>query len=373
MRHKRRICFVTGTRAEFGLMQATLRAIKQHPNLQLQLVVTGMHLSAAHGRSINLIRQAGWKIDAIAKWQGGQTKRATAIATGQAIATLAKTFGQLRPDVVLVVGDRVEAFAAAAAAHIAGLIVAHIHGGDRALGQIDDSLRHAISKLAHIHFPATADAGIRLLKLGEDQFRIHRVGSAVLDDIVSAAHKHPSPRDHALLVLHPTDADQLIEYRRAKMIYHAVRETGINNIVIIYPNNDPGSAGIIRCWRECQYDPGVRIFPNIERQKYLQLLGQAAILIGNSSSGIIEAASLGTPVLDIGPRQRGRLISGNVLHVSDNSSQIRRALAKLWNNGKPKRYRGPNVYGRGNASRKIADILASVAINQRLKTKLISY
>src|SRR6185437_6526184 len=152
---QRRVCYVTGTRAEFGLMQSTLRAIVHHPLLQLQLIVTGMHLDRSRGRSVDAIRRE-WKFDAIVPWpRGSGDETANAIATGKATAHMAALFEKLNTDVVLVAGDRVEPFAAATAGHLSGRLVAHVHGGDRALGLVDDSLRHAITKLAHVHFPAT--------------------------------------------------------------------------------------------------------------------------------------------------------------------------------------------------------------------------
>src|SRR5690348_11913590 len=165
---RRRVCFVTGTRAEFGLMRTTLHAIQSHPSLELQLLATGMHLDRAHGRSIDAIRKEGWRVGATVSWPRSSTPAANAVSTGSAMAGIAQALERLQSDVVLVVGDRVEAFAAAAAGHVSGRVVAHVHGGDRALGQVDDSLRHAITKLAHVHFPATTRSANRLIKLGED-------------------------------------------------------------------------------------------------------------------------------------------------------------------------------------------------------------
>src|SRR5205823_3026318 len=152
----RTICFVTGTRADFGLMQSTLRAIAAHPNLRLQIIATGMHLDPAHGRTIDQIGRDGFKVDATVPWKpAGSNLTLLAQETGAATALLAAAYAKLNSDIILVVGDRVEAFAAATAAHLSGKILAHVHGGDRAQGQVDDTLRHAITKLAHIHFPAT--------------------------------------------------------------------------------------------------------------------------------------------------------------------------------------------------------------------------
>ena len=189
MPRKRRICFVTGTRAEFGLVQSVLAAIESHPKLQLQLIVTGMHLSRRHGRSVDSIHQ---RIDAVVPWSSGDVSPLRiAQRTGHAIARLAEEFERLQSDIVLIVGDRVEAFAAASAGHISGKIVAHVHGGDRALGQVDDSLRHAITKLSHLHFAATNESAQRIAKLGEDRHRIFTVGAPGIDEIADAA--SPSP------------------------------------------------------------------------------------------------------------------------------------------------------------------------------------
>ena len=201
---KRSVCFVTGTRAEYGLMRSTLAAIRDHPQLRLRIIATGMHLSRQHGRTIDAIRNDGWTVDATVPWPSGDL----AIQTGRATASIAAAVERLKPDIVLVVGDRVEAFAAATAGHLSGRIVAHVHGGDRALGQVDDALRHAITKLAHVHFPATAASAERLLKLGEDRWRIHRVGSPGIDGIVESAGPltlEPGGM-YALVVLHPRTA-----------------------------------------------------------------------------------------------------------------------------------------------------------------------
>ena len=166
IRNPKSVCFVTGTRAEFGLMRSTLLAIRAHPRLRLQIVATGMHLDRSRGYSLDSIRTEGWTVDRVVPWKpaGSRTPTGTAKNTGVAVAALAGAFEELQSDVVLFVGDRVEAFAAAAAGHLGGRAVAHVHGGDRAAGQADDSLRHAITKLAHVHFPATAGSERRVLE-----------------------------------------------------------------------------------------------------------------------------------------------------------------------------------------------------------------
>jgi UDP-hydrolysing UDP-N-acetyl-D-glucosamine 2-epimerase len=379
---KRRICFVTGTRAEFGLMRSTLQAIRAHPKLQLQLIATGSHLSKRHGRTIETIRAGGWKIDAAIPWEGGDGETNNAIQTGKVMAKLAAAFEKLKTDVVLVVGDRVEAFAAAAAGHISGRVVAHIHGGDRALGQVDDALRHAITKLAHIHFPATVASAERLVKLGEERRRINRVGSPGIDGIVREAASWKliqrampglSKRKYALLVLHPVEGNDKAEHSRAAVVLKAVRAAGFERIVIVYPNNDPGCGGIIRCWREETDIEREIVCRNVERSLFLGLMRDAAVLVGNSSSGIIEAASFGTPVIDIGPRQSGRERSKNVSTIAFNTMAIRRELKRVWNGGNPIRYPKSNVYGGGGAGKRIAGGLAGMKVEDRVLRKLIAY
>ncbi|HEY8748393.1 MAG TPA: UDP-N-acetylglucosamine 2-epimerase [Tepidisphaeraceae bacterium] len=382
----RNICFVTGTRAEFGLMQSVLRAIRKHKKLHLQLIATGMHLDPAHGAGVQSIEREGWKVDRVVGWgsDSGRDRATTARNTGLAMTGLVDAFVALQTDLVLVVGDRVEAFAAASAAHIAGLPVAHVHGGDRALGQVDDALRHAITKLAHIHFPATRQSAQRIYQLGEERWRITRAGSPGLDGITKAAASpgairkvvgRVTPGRFALIVLHPAMDSEQLEYTRAGLILNATRAIPFEQILIVYPNNDPGAAGIMRCWEaEAQADPTrVRAYRDLPRRIFLGLLRDAAVLIGNSSSGIIEAASFGTPVIDIGPRQQGRERGRNVLWAPYASGRLGMALRSMWNNGRPRHFASQNIYGGEGAGRIIADTLAKIEIDLRLTRKLIRY
>jgi GDP/UDP-N,N'-diacetylbacillosamine 2-epimerase (hydrolysing) len=375
----RRVCFVTGTRAEFGLMESTLRAIQRTPGLRLQIVATGMHLDPRHGDGLGQIGSSGWRVNAVVPWPPARTPDAIAERTGAAIAGLAGAFVRLRSDIVLVVGDRVEAFAAATASHIAGRIVAHVHGGDRALGQVDDALRHAITKLAHLHFPATVESARRIARLGEDRWRIHRSGSPGLDGIRALASPRGSiarsfgvaPKRFALVALHPTDPDEATEERRAAMLLRGVRQSGIPQVVVIGPNNDPGADGILRAWHAAGSSIAFR--PDVPRADFLGLLRDAGFLIGNSSSGIIEAASFGTPVIDVGDRQLGRERSENVRNVPFRQDDLRRAIAGVWRGGRLKVFPRRNVYGGSGAAARIARTIASVELHDRLRRKLISY
>jgi UDP-hydrolysing UDP-N-acetyl-D-glucosamine 2-epimerase len=373
-------------------MRSVLQAIRAHPFLHLQIIATGMHLDRSRGYSLNSLAKEGFAPDAIVPWPPPRgTARAsdqTALAqrTGNATAGIAAALERLKSDVVLVVGDRVEAFAAAAAGCIAGRVVAHIHGGDRALGQVDDTLRHAITKLSHVHFPATPGAARRLRRLGEDRRRIILAGSPGIDDIKSAAAPRSAlqmlfgrlpPREYALFLLHPTENDAPKEAARARLLLAQTLSAGVKRIVAIYPNNDPGSAGIARVLAGVR-DPRIIVRRDVDRPTYLALLRDAAFLVGNSSSGIIEAASFRTPVVDVGPRQLGREHGTNVVHADFDAASIALALAKLWDKrrGLPRprsEHNASNPYGKGQAGRTIAGALARVHLDASLRQKLIAY
>jgi UDP-hydrolysing UDP-N-acetyl-D-glucosamine 2-epimerase len=245
------------------------------------------------------------------------------------------------------------------------------------MGQVDDALRHAITKLSHLHFAATKQSAQRITRLGEDHWRIHTVGAPGIDGITKLATTNRSGRgSFALLVLHPTDADQSIEFDRAELLLESIRRSRFARIVIVHPNNDPGSRGIARCWDEHANDSDVEIYRDVERGRFLGLMRDAAVMIGNSSSGIIEAASFGTPVIDVGPRQMGRERSENVTNVPWRRSDIVVVIEKLAKRKFP-RFTGRNVYGGGSRSNgtgeKIAKVLSSVPLDDRLRRKLIAY
>ncbi len=367
--NRRKICYVTGTRAEFGLMQTTLDAIRQHPQLQLQLIATGMHLSMKHGRTVNVILDAGYKVNAFVPWRTPSSQNDLSLTTAEAQVRIARKIVKLNPDIVMVCGDRVEAFAAASAAHLGGRIVAHVHGGDRALGQVDDALRHAITKLSHLHFGATKQSADRIYNLGEDRFRIHCVGTPGVDGIRSIAKQHQSEPVKALIVLHPDSPDAVRQFDQAKRLLQITRSVCGDSMVAVYPNNDPGWQGIARCLEQEAKAHSIRIEKDLPREQFIGLLASARVLVGNSSAGIIEAASLRTPVVNIGDRQLGRERSGNVIDMPWDDAKIRSAIRSAIK----KRFSGVNVYGGGSAGKRIGKILSDVVLDDKLRKKLIRY
>ncbi len=405
---RRRICVVTGTRAEYGLLRTVMRAIDRHPRLELQLIVTGMHLLRRFGHTVDAIRADGWRIDAMVRMQSGRDDAiAEAEAAGRGIQGIARALRRLRSDVVLVTGDRVEAFAGAAAGACARRCVAHIHGGDRAPGDVDDLLRHAITKLAHVHFVATDDAARRVRRLGEEPGRIFRVGAPGLDEI--RAIRRPSAArlremlggdvgDYAMVVQHPWGRPAEQERRDMLATLSAVQAAGLSG-VILYPNSDPGHSGIIRAIEEwvsgggvagsealvsggrtrfpkvkpdpCDRNP-VRWFVarSLDRDTYIRLLKGARVLVGNSSSGIIESAAAGVPAVNIGPRQQGRLKCGpSVIDSSPGRAAVLRAIRRAL---RIRVRSDKSVYGDGRAGERIAAALARLPLNDAFHRKLIT-
>ncbi len=409
----RRIAVVTGTRAEYGLLQSTIRAIARRPRLELQLVVTGMHLLEKFGRTIEEIRRDGWKIDAVVPMQlGDDDPLDQAVGLSRGVRGIAELLVQARTDIVVVLGDRIEAMAGALAAVTTGRCLAHIHGGDVAAGDFDESLRHAITKLAHVHFPATKRAAQRIRRMGESRDRVFVVGAPGLDRLVElvkdhcyaggdAAHGHRRAIGHtrglrglkytvrksgqALVVQHPCGRSAECERRVMAMILKEVVEAGLIP-TIVYPNSDRGHTGIIAAIEEFEDRSGhqkspagqfrngarVQVHRSLDRDAYLRLMIEADVLVGNSSSGIIEAASAGTPAVNVGPRQRGRERSGRtVIDAAESPRSIqgalRRALAQRPKTG------ARTVYGDGHAGERIVEQLARVPLTDSFRRKTLTF
>jgi GDP/UDP-N,N'-diacetylbacillosamine 2-epimerase (hydrolysing) len=365
---RRRIVFVTGTRAELGLMVRTLEAIRRHPKLSLGVVATGMHLDPAYGEPLGALRASGVEVDAVVPWEVTRGGTELAEAVGEATAELARVYAELGADGVLVVGDRVEVLAAAVAAAVARIPVAHVHGGDRAEGQVDDSIRHAVTKLSHLHLAACADSARRIVRLGEEKRNVVVVGAPGVEGIVEEAEAGDTGLGDAVLVLrHPVCPDEAVEYAGARRLLRAIRAGGAKRVVLIAPNNDPGAGGIRRAWKES----GLVVSPGVGRGRFLAMLRDVRLLAGNSSAGIIEAGSFGTAVLDIGPRQAGRLRGGNVTTVADRAGEISSAVRRLL--GRKARYPRRNVYARPGTAEVIAGLLAGRLPDVPAGAKLITY
>lgn len=373
--HRRRVAVITGTRAEYGLLRSTMEAIRRHRRLQLQLVVTGMHELRKFGHTIDEILGDGWHVDARVKMQTGRDDpldQARGLARG--VAGIATFLAQADSDLVLVLGDRIEAMAGALAAVTTGRIVAHIHGGDIAPGDFDDSLRHAITKLAHLHLTATPAARRRVIRMGESPDRVHCVGAPGHDRLIqlldTPSTVAPGTR-RALIVQHPCGRPPIRERRTMSAILRAVERAGFERF-IIYPNSDRGHTGIIQAidaHRRGVRNGAVRLFRSLDRDSFLRLLIESDLIVGNSSSGIIEAPPAGTPSVNVGSRQQGRQRGGSCVVDADESlesigASINATLGKRPITGKQ------GVYGDGTAGCRIAELLAALSLDDAFRRKL---
>lgn len=374
----RRVAVVTGSRADYGLLRSTMEAIRAHRRLVLQLVATGMHLLEDFGNTVSEIIRDGWGVDAKVRMQAGTDEPLDqALGLSRGVAGIARFLDLGKTDIVLVLGDRIEAMAGALAGVATGRLVAHIHGGDLAQGDFDDSFRHAITKLAHLHLPATPDAARRIIRMGESRGRVHSVGAPGLDrirEILKEAGGGARRSGRALIVHHATGRTAAREARTMSMILRAAAQTGLHRTVI-YPNTDRGHSGILdaieRHHRRSRGD-SLRVVRSLDRDTYLRLLIDSDVLLGNSSSGIIEAGTAGTPAVNVGDRQRGRQPSGpSLVHAEESFADICAALNKALRK-RPGRG-GASVYGTGRAGPRIVALLSDVSLDDSFRRKVNTY
>jgi len=378
----RKIAAITGTRAEYGILQPVFKAIESHQSLSLSLIVTGSHLSPAFGNTIDEIERDGFqiadKIDIIPESDSGKD---AAISIGKCIMGMTDALQRIQPDIILILGDRGEMLAGGIAGVYMNIPIAHLHGGEVS-GSIDEGIRHAITKLSHIHFPATRESARRIIRMGEEKERVFLVGAPGLDSILNEPlipiedlrGQFELNGNFILLVQHPvvTEIDAIEKQIRATM--EAVMSMGIQTIVL-YPNADSGSQAIIRVINEFDNPPMIQIVKSLPHKIYLSLMKYARVLVGNSSSGIIEAPSFHLPVVNIGTRQQGRQRAINVIDVNCNREKIVEAIrfALCDREFKAKVKSCKNPYGDGMASKRIVDVLSSIEIDNNLLQKRNSY
>lgn len=382
----RNITVLTGTRAEYGLLKSSMEEIRDHEGLSLSIVATGMHLSPKHGMTVDDIREDGFTVDREVLMQvDGDSGGAMAKSLGVGLMGLTDAFNDLDPDIVLLLGDRGEALAGALAAAHMNIPVAHVHGGDSMYGAvIDDSIRHAITKFAHIHFPASKLSAERIRKMGEEEWRITISGAPGLDDILAGEYTDPEivfdkydldlDKPSLLVVQHPvtTQSDRASDQMAATL--DAVESFDVQ-IVLIYPNSDAGGEAIISEIESRSNTQSIQAFRSLPRREYLGIMDAVDVMVGNSSSGIIEAPSFSLPVVDVGPRQEGRERAENTLSVPHDLSEVRSAIETCL--GDPEFQQQvdacENPYDYDGAGRRIADRLFEVNLDESLLRKHLTY
>jgi GDP/UDP-N,N'-diacetylbacillosamine 2-epimerase (hydrolysing) len=380
----RKICVLTGTRAEFGLLRPVMEAIQQHPDLELQVLVTGMHLEQMFGMSVKAIEGAGFPISGrVPMHPPEDSGKGMAFAMGDGIRGMTKVLGKLKPDILLLLGDRTEVMAGAITALYLNIPIAHIHGGDVTRGGTDESTRHAVTKMASIHFAATPQSAERILKMGEEPWRIHTVGAPALDTILNVnplsrsklARRFNLPEDRPwfLVLQHSVTTEAEIAGEQFAETLAALDAFDVEKI-FIYPNSDAGGLQIIAQLERIKNEPGNHVFASIPHREFLSLMNHCSVMVGNSSSGIIESSTFKIPVVNIGIRQEGRECAGNVVHVGHDRQEIETAIDQVIADEFMDSLENiVNPYGDGNASRRIVDVLSTVELDKKLIQKQITY
>lgn len=377
----RRVRYISGTRADFGLMRRTLQAIRDHAALEVSVIATGMHLSPVHGDTVREIEAAGLAISArvpvaLEPATGATMARGIGIMIGAFVDALEAD----RPDILLVLGDRGEMLAGALAAIHLNIPVAHVCGGERS-GTVDEPVRHAISKLSHLHFTATEGARERLIRMGEAPEHVCVVGAPGLDGLddrpladrvlVAARHGLHPARPIALMVYHPVLQEAARAEADTMLLIDTLLAAGCQ-IVALAPNADAGSDGVLKALKQAVGQTDVQLRTHLPREDFLDVLAIADLMVGNSSSGITEAASFGTPVLNVGRRQNLRERNANTTDVEIEPNAIAAGVQDLLSRG---RYPAGNVYSlpEGTAANRVAAHLAEVVIDNDLLMKVNRY
>jgi UDP-hydrolysing UDP-N-acetyl-D-glucosamine 2-epimerase len=378
-RKMRKICVVIGSRANYSSIKSAMCAIQKHPDLELQVVVAASALLDRYGAVAEYLKQDGFKIDAsIHMLVEGSTPALMAESTGMGLIKLPTVFEQLQPDVVLTVGDRFETMATTLAAVYMNIPLAHTMGGEVS-GTIDESIRHAVTKFAHVHFPACSEARDRIIRLGERPEDVYMVGCPRIDLVAEVMQRHlngPGPdlfsdgvggvfdlnQPFMLLSQHPVTTEYGEGERQINETLTAIHRLDIPTIAL-WPNADAGSEDVsrgMRKFREHYDDSKIHFFKNLRTDVYIALMMRTACIVGNSSSSIREGAFIGTPAVNIGSRQDMRQRGSNVVDVEHDCEAIADAIHQQVQHGP---YSSETIYGDGSAGSRIADILVDCPLH----------
>ncbi len=382
-----KILAITGIRSEYFILQPVFEEFLSRKNVELKAIVTGAHLSPLYGNTYKLIEKDGYDIIKLETLLSSDKLSGRCKSVGIQIMGLTDIVSREKPDWLLVLGDREESITTAIVGTYLNIPVAHLCGGDRVVGNIDDSIRHAVTKLAHLHFPTTKENGERIIKMGEEPWRVHVVGNPALDSIRKQPYlgldyingklgtniKENEP--FILLIKHPLSSEVELAEKQMEITMEAISELGYKTIVI-YPNSDAGNYGMIQVIKkyEKKFD-FIKAFETLPRDIFVNLQRKTALLLGNSSAGILEAPFLGLPVVNIGSRQKQRQHSENIIFVPHDKEKIKEAINKVINDKEFIRIckNCSNPYGDGYSSKRIVDIILSTPLNSELLNKQITY
>ena len=372
---KKKIVAITGYRSDYTKLKSVFDAITRNDNLHLQIVVFGAHTSADCGDTFKQIEADGFEIEQIlyTHIQGSNTDSMVR-SVGISLLDLSSTLNRLKPDATLIVGDRYEIMAAALSSCINNIPVIHIQGGEIS-GTIDETLRHSITKLSHIHFPSTEKSAQRIIQMGENPDCVFNVGCPAIDYILNQEYLKPNDmnllapynelnidftKDYAIIIQHPVTTQCPRSYVQMKTTLEALQEVGLKSI-LVYPNPDAGALKMVKAIRSFDAKYGGKSIicekvKNLSFEIYLNLLKNAKCIIGNSSSGIREAHAFNVPAINIGNRQEGRERTLNIVDVPHNKREIIRAIKRVEKNS----IRVENIYGDGTAGQQISTTIESI-------------
>lgn len=376
---KRRIAVVTGSRADFGLLSRVIAGLRAAPDVECQVIVTGSHLSAAHGNTVSEIEDAGVPVAwCVELGLTGDTAVETAKAMGRATVGLADAYAALRPDLIVLLGDRYEILAAASAAAVACIPVAHLHGGEISAGAVDDAIRHAVTKLSHLHFVAAEPYHRRVVQMGEHPQRVFLVGGLGVDLArhTSRLSRAELERDtgfrfgprNLVVTFHPVTLDPAQGEAELDALLDALSALRDTHLVFTLPNADVGNVSVRhRVASFAASRPTAWAFPSLGFRRYLSFVALSDGVVGNSSSGLIEAPALGIGTINVGRRQDGRLRASSVLDCSPTAAELSESLETLFSPAfRAALLHVTNPYGDGGASEAIVRILRSVSLERIL-------
>lgn len=347
----KKILFLTGTRADFGKMKPLMRGVDASPDFECHVFATGLHMMARYGSTVNEIRKAGFRnVFSYINQDGNES--AMDLVLANTIKGLGYYVREFRPDLLVVHGDRVEALAGATVGALHNVLVAHVEGGEVS-GTVDELIRHAVTKMSHLHFVSHDDARRRLVQMGELEESVHVIGSPNIDvmlsdelpDLAVVRHRYDVPfEEYGILVYHPVTTELDRTRRNIETVLDAATASG-RNFVVIYPNNDTGAGVILEVLQQLRGHPRFLLLPSMRFEYYLTLLRNAQVLLGNSSSGLHEAPVYGVPTVNVGTRQLNRFSYDSILNVPEDRDAILHALANLPVSPAPTRH-----FGTGNSA-----------------------
>lgn len=360
---KKRVVFITGTRADFSKIKTLIRKIEESHQFDCNIFVTGMHMMTRYGSTYVEVESQGYKN--IFKYINQTEETRMDVALANTIIGFSSYVHELKPDLIIVHGDRLEALAGAIVGSFNNIMVAHIEGGEVS-GTIDESIRHSISKLAHLHFVANEESKNRLRQMGERDDHVFIIGSPDVDvmksdnlpDIMKVKeHYEISFRDYAIFIYHPVTSEVHELERNITKVIDALRESE-KNYVVIYPNNDVGSHYILGEFKQMEHDPHFRILPSMRFEYFLTLLKNSKFIIGNSSTGVREAEVYAIPCINLGSRQKNRSKSNTIINVKEDKKEILEAISKV----KDMKLIPMNNFGQGDSCEKFYRIISQKKI-----------